>query len=67
MWVCSERTPFNSCVISPGGTCYKKIIYCTSFVYLEKRLKLFVALSSSGWVSVGYHCHLRVPKKLEAT
>lgn len=50
-----------------GGTFYKKIIYCTSFVYLEKRLKLFVALSSFGWLSVGYHCHLQVPKNLEAT
>lgn len=49
------------------GTFYKKIIYCTSFVYLEKRLKLFVALSSFGWLSVGYHCHLQVPKNLEAT
>lgn len=62
VWVCSERAPFNSCVASPGGYMFQKIIYCTSFVYLEKRLKLFVALSSSGWLSVGYHCHLQVPK-----
>lgn len=64
--VCSERAPFNYCVTSRGGTFYEKIIYCPSFVYLEKRLKLFVALSSSGWLSVGYHCHLLVPKNLEA-
>jgi hypothetical protein len=64
--VCREGPLSLLCYFS-WGTFYKKIIYCTSFVYLEKRLKLFVALSSSGWVSVGCHCHLQVPRKIEAT
>lgn len=63
---CVQRGPPLTLVLLLRGYMFQKIIYCTSFVYLEKRLKLFVALSSSGWVSVGYHCHLQVPKKLEA-
>lgn len=63
---CVPSAPLLLCYFS-WGTFYKKIIYCTSFVYLEKRLKLFVALSSSGWVSVGCHCHLQVPRQIEAT
>lgn len=63
---CVLSAPLLLCYFS-WGAFYKKIIYCTSFVYLEKRLKLFVALSSSGWVSVGCHCHLQVPREIEAT
>lgn len=54
--VCSLLCSFS------WGTCHETIIYCTRFVYLEKRWKLLVALSSSGWVSVGCHCHLQVPR-----
>lgn len=58
--------PITLVLLLPGSF-FKKIIYCTNFVYLEKRLKLFVALSSSGWVSVGCHCHLQIPREIEAT
>lgn len=50
---CIQRGPPLTLVLLLPGYMFQKIIYCTSSVYLEKRLKLFVALSSSGWISVG--------------
>lgn len=38
--VCREGS-LPSCVTS-SGVLFKKIIYCTHFVYLEKRLELFL-------------------------